>query len=328
MVLKKCANCNKNITQKSPGLECSRCNKCVHATATCAKLSNKQLAALRNSDGLEWSCEECLRNMTKRSSFFLPDDSENEEERESEKSATFDSQKLLRDISREIRKVVKDELEELTTAINFMNSQISDLEDTVKEQGSTIKVLVNKNSELINKNKNLELRISAMEQRIQEVDQKLLASTLEIAGIPVTPNQNTLDVVKEVAAKLKVNPQQLVNVRRVPRRRKEQPDGPIIVELQSKGDRDQWLSSAKKNEILTGNILSDLPTEKATRRVYVRAALTHYSKTLLYNAKQRLNGTFKYIWCKEGKIYAKKGEESERVFIIRAESDIDSLLKS
>ncbi|CAB3228778.1 unnamed protein product [Arctia plantaginis] len=73
MELKKCSKCKKNITKKSAELECSRCEKVVHAESACVKLSTKQLNTLRNSPGIEWSCEDCLKNLPHRSSFMIPE---------------------------------------------------------------------------------------------------------------------------------------------------------------------------------------------------------------------------------------------------------------
>lgn len=323
MVLKKCSNCNKNITQKLPGLECSRCNKIVHATTICANLTNKQIASLRNAEGLEWSCEECLRNVSRRSSYFLPDDSDVEDEiKDTGRARSYD--KLVSQISCETRKIVKSELQGLTTAVEYLNSQVADLEGIVKQQESTIKMLVNKNADLLKKNQNLELRVSAMEQRVLEVDQKLLCTNVEISGVPELPNMDAVSAVREVAEKLNMSSQQIVSARRTTSRRKEQP-GHIVVELQSKVTCEQWISAARKQEILAGNIWTDLPVERAASRVYVRAALTPHTKALLYKARNSLSGSFKYIWCKDGRIYAKKDDTSNKVTIIRCISDIESL---
>ncbi|KAL4713800.1 hypothetical protein ACJJTC_012317 [Scirpophaga incertulas] len=107
--------------------------------------------------------------------------------------------------------------------------------------------------------------------------------------------------------------------------------GYLLVELNNKSVRDQWLSAAKTKEITVGDISLPVPVENATNRVYVREALTRSKKTLLYQAKQRLkalNGPFKYVWCKEGKLYVKKTDNSTKVQIIRSVCDIDLLLAS
>ncbi|XP_045495853.1 uncharacterized protein LOC123694454 [Colias croceus] len=325
MPTKKCANCNKNITLKQPGLECSRCNKSVHASTVCAKLTGKQLAALRNSDGLEWSCDHCLSNVSSRSSFFVtPDESSDDEDARS--SSTLDQKKLVASITREMQKIIKAELGDLTTAMEHMNGQMTDLEELVKRQENTIKTLLNKNTDLINKNKNLELRIAAAEQHINEIDQKLLACTIEIAGVPEATNQNLNSVLESVAQNLQVNICDVLSSRRMPKPQNRPQPGNIIVEVKSNVVRNQWLASAKQKEITVGDILPRLPSDQATRRVFVREALTHRTKTLLYNAQQKLKDSYKFVWCKAGVVYAKKLDDKSRPFIIRSLSDIESLL--
>ncbi|CAG9790264.1 unnamed protein product [Diatraea saccharalis] len=119
MVIKKCVRCNSNITKKATGLECSRCEKVVHATIDCAKLSTEQLAALRASDGLEWSCEDCLNNVSRRSSFFIPEDTD-----EAISKVPFDMQKFMRNITSENKKTIKAEIK-LQTLRKFLGIRIA-----------------------------------------------------------------------------------------------------------------------------------------------------------------------------------------------------------
>lgn len=323
MAPKKCACCNKNITQKSPGLECSRCNKSVHASTSCAKLTSKQLAALRNSEGLEWSCEECLNNVSRRSSFFVPqDDSSDDEDRPS----GFNQKKLISSITREMQKIIKSEIGDLTAAMEHISGQVADLEDIVKKQEFTIKSLVNKNTELSNKNKNLELRMSATEQQLNELEQKMLSGTMEVAGIPETPNQDIEQVMLKIAENLGVDVNDIATVRRMPKPKDRPQPGLIVVDVKSNAVRNKWLFAAKKKEIIARNILPQLPTEQSTRRVYIREALTHRTKTLLYNAQQKLKDSYKYVWCKSGVIYVKKTEDQSRPHIVRSMLDIEALV--
>lgn len=328
MAPKKCTTCNKSITLKSPALICSRCNKTVHSTPGCSKLTNKQLAALRNSDGLEWSCEECLSNASRRSSYFVTaEDSSDEEEGQKGHSCTaLNETKLIANISRETQRIIKAEIGDLTTAVAHMNGQMADLEDIVRKQEGTIKSLVNKNIELLNKNKNLELRVTALEQHINEVDQKMLSGTLEIAGIPETPNQDVKEVVNKLAEKLEVNSVDIVAARRLQKPKDRPQPGHIVVEVRSSAVRTEWINSAKNMELTAGSILSTLPKDQTTRRVFIREALTHRTKVLLYNAQQKLKDTYKYVWCKAGIIYVKKTDDKSRPHIIRSMADVDGLL--
>ncbi|KAL4713792.1 hypothetical protein ACJJTC_012309 [Scirpophaga incertulas] len=208
MVLKKCVKCNYNISKKAPGLECSRCAKVVHATTECAKLSAKQLTALRASEGLEWSCEDCLRSTSKRSSFFIPEDSE-----EITTSIPFEMHQLMRNINTEIKKAIKEEFESFRESLEFIGDQVASIEEALKSQNSKIKYLENKNIELVNAKKNIELRLSAIEQRLEETDQRSLCTFVEIAGLPSIPNTDVKTVAKTVAAQLNIETEAVYDAR-------------------------------------------------------------------------------------------------------------------
>lgn len=312
----KCFSCSKTITKKSPGLVCSRCEKNVHASPECAKLTNKQLQALKSTVGLEWSCEECLGSLSRRSTFFTPGDDSDEED-----AKAIDSKKLLRDISVEMRKIIKEEMESVQNSLEFTCDQILKLEESMKNQNARIKHIENKNSELQNENKNLQLRIATLEQRQQETDQKLISNYLEIDGLPET-TENLQNITKSVAAKIDVDAKEIRDVRRVGKRQDKA--GYLLVELSTKLSRDNWIVAAKNQNLTVGDILPSTSQVTRTNRVYVREALTHDTKTLLYQAKLQLRPSFQYVWCKAGKVYARKTDSSQTT-IIRSLKDIKLL---
>lgn len=329
MVLKKCAKCKKNVTKKMPGLECSRCDKVVHADPVCSKLSNKQLNTLRNSPGIEWSCEECLKNLSRRSSYIIPeegdDDSDSEDPKYTEMAPVVDANKLVQDISREVKKAFREEIRSLENSLDFLSEQLTSMEQAIKKQDSKIKELENKNYDLQNKNKNLELRINVMEQGFQEVEQQSLTTALEVAGLPEIPSNDIQKVMDTVAFKLNVADREIHSTRRLPGS-KDKP-GPILVELKSKVLQQQWIDASREKSITVGQIVPDAPKEKADDRVYIREALTKYIKTLLYNAKtQLLNKSCQYVWCKNGKVYARKLNNS-KIYYIRTLQDIKQIEK-
>ncbi|CAG4986934.1 unnamed protein product [Colias eurytheme] len=327
MVVKKCSTCLKNVTRKLPGLECSRCSKIVHATPECAKLSNKQLITLRASNSLEWSCENCLKNISNRSSFFTPEEESEDEDNgdENPKLVSVDIKKLLHDISQEIKKSIREQLEDFQRALTFATDEVADMGVKLESQETKIKKLENRNMELCNQNKNLELRVAALEQHIQNTEQKNLCNALEIAGIPKLPEENLKSIATSIANKLDIKVTDIESLRRLPGRN-EKP-GQIFVELKSPEMRDQWVAAAKSKEIFVKDL--KLPTctaSTAAERIYIREALTSNMKTVLYNAKHKLRGTYKYVWLKRGRIYAKKAD-GDKAHIIRSVADIESLLK-
>lgn len=318
--------CNKNITKKIPGLECSRCEKIVHADPTCSKLSNKQLNTIRNSPGIEWSCEECKRNVTRRSTFFIPDDDGEEDEPDADLPAspqTIDTRKLVQDISRELKKTFREEIGNLETSLEFLSEQICNMEHSIKQQASDIKKLENKNEDLSNKNKNLELRVRVLEQDLKTFEQQSLSTALEVAGLPEMPPNDVKKMVKTIALELNMDEEELQSSQLLPGS-KDKP-GPILVNMKSKLARKQWIDAGKEKCLTVGILLPDTPREKADNRVYIREALTKYVKTLLYNAKSQLRSSFEFIWCKDGKVCVRKTSKS-KIHYIKCEQDIKNLL--
>lgn len=54
----QCKACNKNITKSQTSIQCAKCSKWLHVS--CAGISEKTLAAIRESPGLYIKCKDCL----------------------------------------------------------------------------------------------------------------------------------------------------------------------------------------------------------------------------------------------------------------------------
>lgn len=316
MANKKCVMCKKNITKKTPGLECSRCDKIVHADPACAKLSNKQLNTLRNSPGIEWSCEDCITNHTTRSSFLIPEEDEEEDDCASENSThiqSLDTRKLVQDISREMKKTFREEIRNLESSLELLFNQMRDVEFTIKKQDTKIQDLEHKNQDLQNKNKNFEVRISVLEQRVKNFEQQALSKTLEIAGLPDDSSTDIDKVLYTVASKLNMNVNDIQASQRTPGSKLK--PGPILAEMKTKAAQRKWIEAGKKTNLSVGLILPDAAKDKADNRVYIREALTKHLKTLLYEAKIRLGNSYQFVWCKDGNICARESSTSKIHYI-------------
>lgn len=327
MVNKKCENCKKNITKKSSGLECSRCEKVFHADSVCSKLTKKQLSAVQYSPGIEWSCEECLKNVTRRSSYMIPED-DDDDESGSEfhiNSQTLDTRKLVQDISRELKKTFREEISHLETSLDFVSDQIRSMEQSISRQDNIIKELERKNLDFQHKNKNLELRVSVLEQEMCTIEQKALESSLEVAGLPSVLSPREIEpLLSSIAVKLNMEVRDVEKTQRLPGP-KEKPTT-LRVEMKSNSIRDQWIEASKKKCLTLGALLPNVPKEKVEDRVYIRQALTKNLKTILYNTKLNLSKSFQFIWCKHGKVCVRKTGDS-KIYYIYSVEDIKELQK-
>lgn len=329
----KCDNCKKSITKKAPGLECSKCSLIVHGSTQCAGLTSKQLAALRGAENLEWTCNECHQNSSHRKSFVLPEE-DLEDENELDDSAlktnirnvaSIDVKKLLQDIAVDVDKCIKKQLSELQLSVDYCSNKVDEFDDNVEAMKNKIKTLEKKNENLTNTNKYLETKIAALEQRFTELEQNQLSSDLEIAGVPYKEQENPKEIMTTLANKLKLDSSGIKSVRRLPKKG-EKTAGTLYVKLREECDPISWVQAARTIKPIVSDIISTTPSdETAATKVFVRHALTSYTKALLYQVKQKLKETFKFIWCNyEGKVLVRKDEKS-KTLIIRSEADIQKL---
>ncbi|CAH2089436.1 unnamed protein product [Euphydryas editha] len=322
----KCNSCAKNVTKKSPGLVCSRCEKSVHATPLCSKLTNKQLTTLRNATGLEWSCEECLANTSRRSSYMMPqvEDSDDDDLPPCLNNLPSDKyQKLILDISNQMHKILKKELEGVKSSLEFLGHQVETIEESIKNQDARIKKLENRSDDTFNKNKYLETQIAAIEQELREMEQRTLCCSLEIAGITANMDNKEIDITQGIAKKLNLDTRSIIQTRWIRSRRTEN-SGSIMVETASNDIRNRWIEAGKKAQLTLGMLGLNVPSEQAGTKIFIREALSPYMKTLYYNARNSLKSSHKYLWCKNGVIYCRKSDNS-KVSIIRSSRDISKL---
>lgn len=321
----KCDNCCKNILKSRPGLQCNRCEKIVHLTNQCSGLTNKQLSAIRLTENLEWTCQECQDSSPKRRSIIIPDEEEEVESSEESHNVRVDIKQILEDISKEMEKTIKKQMREVTQSLQFNSDKMDELIKTIENLQGNISTLQKKNVELTNRNNHLEVRVGALEQRLQDIEQRKLSKYVEVHNLPLRENENLNEVMGTVAKKLNQNTEHIKLAKRLPGRG-ERP-GPVQVELKSEEYQMSWITAAKSKrlEIASSVIVPGALPSKANDTVFICEALTPYNKQLLWNAKQELKNTFKYIWVKKGIIRVRNEGENQKPCIIRSLEDINKL---
>ncbi|CAG4934335.1 unnamed protein product [Parnassius apollo] len=286
----KCDNCDKLIAKKSTILECNTCSKTVHATQACTRLTSKQLAALRNTENLEWTCEVCRRETPRQRSFVIQEEEEEDDEEllltQGTDNGSNAMRKLLSDISFEVKKTVKKEIGSVNEALSFCCQKMDGLMDTLATISGKIKELENKNTYLTNQNKHLELKIDAMEQYIANFEQKQLNNTFEVAGVPEIKDENTEIILNTLATKLNIVKKEITTVKRL--KGKNGKEGVIQVSLKQEEQVHQWIKAARKVTILAEDIVSCPDPAIARTKIMIRRALSSANKTLLWQAKQKL----------------------------------------
>lgn len=321
----KCDNCDKIIAKKSPILECNKCSKIVHANQGCTGLSSKQLSALRNTENLEWTCEECRKESPRRKSFVSLEEDDEEEEDEilmcqEGSSKTNAMKKLLSDISNEVKKAVKKEIASVNEAIASCCQKMDGIMETMEMISGKIKELEKRNVCLTNQYKHLELKMGAMEQHIGVLEQKQLNNVIEVTGVPKVANDNLENISHKLAGKLNLEPKYISTATRL--RGKNGKEGIIQITFNKEEQVDQWIRAAKKDTLFAENVVTCVDPVVAKSKVMVRRALSFANKNLLWQTKLKLRDTHKYIWFQGGKILVRKNE-NDKATVIKNIDDIE-----
>ncbi|XP_052742917.1 ras guanine nucleotide exchange factor P-like [Bicyclus anynana] len=303
--MNKCEKCGKNITKRNPGLECAKCEKIVHGNTVCSGLTNKQLAAVRAADNLEWTCTECHNTSIRRSSFIIPEE-DDEEASPSHRHRIDGSQdvcinvkQLLNDMSKEMEKAIQKEMKECMRSLQYHSEKMDEMIESMEFCKQSIQDLKRKNCELTNKNTNLETRVIALEQRLQETEQQKLGDQIEILNLHDCEEKDTKGVVDSIAKKLCLPYEDIINVNfKLPRARKDRGKmpGSILLKMKSENIQQKWIATSKTIKVTVKDIISNANEKSAQETVFLREALTPYNKNLLWNAKNQLKDTYKFIW--------------------------------
>lgn len=311
----KCAKCVKLINKKNPGLQCTKCSKWLHGA--CASLSTDQLSTLFATESADWKCRACTGNAKpKRISFIMPnaEDDENTDGDNEQQPSTNPKEKIVLEIRREVRDVVRSELQNLQSILQFYSDKVDEYELKMKDYE-------NQCTELKNTCKNLVLRNEVLEQKVNNIEQNLLCNYVEIYGAPEQEKEDVISMTNMLCTKINQNPKDIVKAYR----KKASRAGPAtnkkspIVVLLSDGRRNQWLEAAKNTNISAKDLGQ---TEES--KIILRESLTPNTAFLLWKAKTLLKDPdlCKYVWCKNGAVLVRKTDK-EKARIIRSVLDIE-----
>lgn len=225
----------------------------------------------------------------------------------------------------ELKKELMSEIVELKESTDFCSKSVDEFKNALKELKSfkaQLGQLNTANEQLRTENKELRNSLENSMTRIEELEQYSRLKNLEIKGVPVSANENVQDVVKKISKTLSVTLEtQDVDVcHRIPTKQLGQQH--ILVQFTTRQKRDAVLHAAKKKRLNTEMI----GIRGQASPIFVNEHLTLSNKVLLSETiKAKKGKNWKFVWTKNGKVYARKTENS-RVIDIRSVSDIEKIV--
>lgn len=342
----KCAQCGKFTSE---GVNCVDCRSTYHRLCI-GVVADARLPA-------RWQCKHCKSKQSKNITPLSSGSSSATTDVECNDSpTTYDcsSDKNI-DLAREIKMIrsqlativedtsscrqematFRDEVLKLNTSIADFNKRLGAVEEKVNNFAKRLteaeaKMAVVSGSDMGAK----------IERHLNERDQEAFSTDVEISGIEEYNGENPVHLTKLVAKKIGVslNDQDIVSAVRNGRRRDgrggEGGEGGsatpasrarlITVRLARRALKDELLRAARaRRDADTSGIV----TTAQPRRFYINERLTWSNRKLFRIARvQGRTLDWKYIWTKEGRVYARRDKDLP-AYRIRSESDIDTVFK-
>lgn len=203
-------------------------------------------------------------------------------------------------------------------ATNVSNLQMqNDVRNALATITSSISNLSKQVSEIVEKDKLREKQINNMDSRINKLEQKIIERNIEIKNVE---NQqiSPLEVVKKIAASrdVAIAEEDILRAYRIKNQKNK-----IIIEFSSLNKKQELMSKIERHRIDAKN--STESNNSSVKFIYINDQLTYNNRQLLWIAKTKARESkWKFIWVKNGNIYARKNENSPAL-IIKNAADIE-----
>lgn len=229
--------------------------------------------------------------------------------------------KQLRDIfERDFRK----ELREIKNSMTFMNKEFEEIKDELKAIRTENKELKAENEKLHVKCDKLAQELNTTASRILHCEQYSRNANIEIKGIPTQPNENLYATLSKIGDRIgeSILDTDIEACHRVPVSNNPESKN-IVVQFTHRWKRDLILEKARRLRLTAHDV--GLPL---TVPIYINEHLCPELKRLLGQtvAKKR-ESNWKYVWVRNGQIFARKAENTV-VVKIQTSDDVAKIVNS
>jgi uncharacterized protein YoxC len=228
-----------------------------------------------------------------------------------------------KDVFLEIKNFVRDEIAPLTQSVQFMSDKIDESNKLMASLRGDILSLKKEVETIRSKQNSMATVVSDLKEKVRSLEQYTRRLNVEISGVPVSPKEDIVRLVKDVgkAMGVEVLDNHIAAAHRVPSYNKERIPS-VVVQLQNKQLKDTWITNFRQKKTMTAKeVNAAFPNDL----VYINDHLSPDNKILLSTLKKKAKAVgYTYAWCRDGKFYARKAPGEKLVRIVSYE-DIDNL---
>lgn len=205
-----------------------------------------------------------------------------------------------------------------------LSEKLDDNTKAMKDQTASMEHCLKIIDDLMEENKRLNKRVVELERKVDDMEQYSRLNAVEIHGVPMEPNEDAVEVVKEVgkALDMVINESMIDACHRLGRRPGPNNSPPaIIVKFVRRLDKEEFM----KRRRVKRNLSTRHMNLKMDQPVYVNEALSQGRRRLLGAAREvKREKKWKYLWVRGGKIFLRK-EEGSTVVQVTCQADLDRL---
>lgn len=300
-----CGVCNLQCGNDDTDIKCTGgCDRIFHAKCVKGDVEGKKTRSQR-----DYKCREC-----RATSMSLKSASSVSEPTILTKDLLV---RVLEEFKREVFEEFKSfrgEISELAESVKFLSDSVDKASVVSEKINSELLALRKENEKLAASNAILTKEVSTLKERMRDVEQYSRRTNIEISGIPVTPNENILEILKDTGKALGVELQEhhVMAAHRIPSYKRERIPS-LIVQFQNKMLRDTWIGRYREKRSMTANEVNvNFPKHK----LYINEHLSPENKQFLYNLKQKCRELgYNFAWFREGKFFVRRssGEPCKRI---------------
>ncbi|XP_046684955.1 uncharacterized protein LOC124370706 [Homalodisca vitripennis] len=177
------------------------------------------------------------------------------------------------------------------------------------------------NQKLTEANLKLGETVIELKCKVRELEQYSRRTNLEISGIPETRNKDTMRILRDIgtAIGVELHDTQVKAAHRVPSYKQGRAP-PMVVQFQTKMQRDVWITNYKKKKDLSARRVNNAFPDT---RVYINEHVSPDNKIFLAQLKERSKQcNVKYVWFKDGKFYLRR-DDGEKCIKITSLDEVE-----
>lgn len=272
-----CSNCNEELF-KGDELKCFKCNKYFHFS--CVGFNEVAFRTMLYVLRVTWTCFNC-----------------------DSVGSIIENYETLNPFSDAAN-------ESLVKSVDFMNKEVHGLKLEMIDTLSELNNLQTENKVIKEQNVKLTQNMLFLSKRLNTLEQNKLENNIEIVGIPEVENENCLQIIKEMASKLRVE-LTVQHAYRVYSGRNRK-NSKIVAIINSQENKQNLMTKAR-NLKLTANQIN---TNWSNNNIYITHQLTQSRRNLLYKTRIKARQVgYKFTWFKRSNIFVRKNETSNVIRI-------------